>query len=148
MFIHDFISTTNVLVHLENSDINNSNQNASNLAFESARGMGQGTGLPLLKVQDGGCFCYRLMQSCLKILWLSVTINIHYNFFHPTVAATSCLGRAQKPGNAMKNSRWWDWHITCNNNDIITDKLFNVYYVKKISISKSLHFLYKLQQKI
>lgn len=40
MFIHGFISTTNVLVHLENTDINNSNQNASNLAFQSARGMG------------------------------------------------------------------------------------------------------------
>lgn len=37
--------------------------------------------------------------------------------------------------------------ITCNNNEIITDKLFNVRYVKKISISESLHVLYKLKQK-
>lgn len=65
-----------------------------------------------ITVVEGSGWGMLLLQVVAK-LFVNLMVIGYYKHslqIHPTEVAKSCLGRAQKPGNAMKNSRWWDWH--------------------------------------
>lgn len=108
-----------------------------------------GYGITVFEGSGGGGFDYRLLHISLKENVMVIGYHKHSSQILSSYGSSSVFSRPCIETRQCDELRIVDGGIgiTCNNNDIITDKVFNVHYVKKISISKSLHSLYKLEQK-